>query len=407
MAKLKVKSGLDNLIESNFKILHGQRVGILANQASVDSNFRHILDLLANNNNFTLVKIFAPEHGFTGALQDMAEVKDTRHPIYNLPIVSLYGASEKSLAPKKEDLQDIDILLCDLPDIGTRYYTFAQSIGYSMMVAKEANTRVIIIDRPNPLGGESIEGAPLLKNCRSFCGYAPIPNRHGMTIGELALLMNHGFGTGDDAISAINCELEILKLSGWKRSMYFDETELPWVLPSPNMPSLNTAIVYPGQCLFEATNASEGRGTTLPFEMIGAPYIDPVQLGNWQNLVFNQGIELQGALLRQHSFLPKFQKHTDAVCYGFQLHILDRLKFKPTRWGLALIRALAESAEKDFAWRSTTYEFRDDIPAIDLLYGSANFRKCVESKESLEGINSEMTKFETEFAELRKEFLLY
>jgi uncharacterized protein YbbC (DUF1343 family) len=380
------------------------KLGLLANQATVDSNYNHILDILVNQCGTNVVRVFAPEHGFRGTLQDMDSVDDLKDEKTGLPIHSLYGDSEDTLAPSADLLEDLDALIVDLPDIGSRYYTFAQTLGYCMKIAASVDTKVFVLDRPNPLNGVTIEGAPLKRRCRSFCGYAPIANRHGMTLGELALLMNAGFGEGEDRLEAANCDLEVVELKGWNRSQYFEETKLPWVLPSPNMPSMETVVIYPGSCLFEATEVSEGRGTTKPLETFGAPYINP---DDWIAAVREMDLDLKGAVLRPSSFVPKFQKHAGKTCWGIQLHVLDREEFQSVRWSLALIAALHATYPSDFAWRKAAFEFVDRVPAIDLLYGSANYRETLEKGMPLDSIFEEMRQFETEFSEARKPFLLY
>lgn len=397
-----VASGLDNLVLSNFVQLKGAKLGLIANQASITLDYSHICDLLHAHAN--LEKIFAPEHGFRGELQDMESVDDTLDAKTKLPVISLYGTSEKSLAPTKDALKDLDILVVDLQDVGSRYYTYAQTLGLIMEVAKETSTKVVVLDRPNPINGVDVEGGELLKSCRSFCGYAPVPNRHAMTIGELALMMNRGFEINGVSIPAISCELEIIPMLGWKRAMYYDETGLPWVFPSPNMPTLDTAIVYPGACLFEATQVSEGRGTTRPFELLGAPYIDP---DAWIDATFKEDVVLRGASLRATHFQPTFQKHAKTLCAGVQIHVHDRSKFKSYDWALALISSLKKLHGKDFKWRSDAYEFVKDVPAIDLLHGSPKLRETIEAGTSIAPLIKENKEFSDLFLETRKEFLLY
>lgn len=399
-----VRSGLDVLVSENFSRLRGKRLGFVGNQGSVDRQFRHAVDLLYSTSGISLVRLFAPEHGFRGALQDMEHIGHCIDPLTQLPVISLYGATPESLAPTKEALGDIDVLIFDLQDIGTRYYTFAQTLGLVMQVAKDCGVQVMVLDRPNPLGGVAAEGSGLLKSCRSFCGYAPVPNRHGLTIGELAQIMNNGFGAGENAIPAIACDLEIVGMQGWKRNQYFDQTGLPWVLPSPNMPTLDTAIVYPGMCLFEATNISEGRGTTRPFEFIGAPFIKPQE---WIALIKSLAPELTGFVLRENSFVPGFQKFKGEICHGVQVHVLDRADFQSYRLALAMIRALAELYPKQFAWRTQAYEFISNVPAIDLLFGSSLFRTTVEEKVPLGELFAQLESNEKGFLEGRTPFLQY
>ena len=251
--------GIDVLAQQDFRSLQGATVGLVCNQASLNIAGEHLVDLVAQSGICTLQRIFAPEHGFRGKAQDMEAVSDEAHDA--IDVVSLYGSTLESLRPKESDLEDLDVLLIDLPDIGTRYYTFSQTMAYCMEVAGTTKTRIIVLDRPNPIGGIQIEGSPLTKGFQSFCGIGPVANRHGMTLGELALMFKKGFGEGNDAIPPHPCELEVIRAENWNRPQYLDQTGIPWVRPSPNMPNLDAAIVYPGTCLFEATNLSEGRGT--------------------------------------------------------------------------------------------------------------------------------------------------
>ncbi len=398
-----VYTGLDQLEAEDFSRFSGLRVGLLANQAAVNSSMTHALDICRASRSIKLIKLFAPEHGFFGALQDMAAVDHCIEPGSKISLISLYGSTEESLVPKEEDLKDLDLLLVDLPDIGTRYYTFAQTLGYCMKVAARTGTKVAVLDRPNPLNGLDIEGAALESYCRSFCGYASIANRHGLTLGELACVMNRGFGEQSFRIDPLNCDLEIIPLSGWTRDMYFDQTGLPWVMPSPNMPTLDTALVYPGTCLFEATTVSEGRGCTRPFEIIGAPYIDG---SLWAKETKLLGIGLEGASLRPLSFEPQFHKWAKITCGGLQIHVTDRRRFKPFRLGLALLYTLARLYPAEFALRPDAYEFVDKVPAIDLLFGSDGLRKTLFSGE-LKDLLEELSSFEAWYKQARKEFLLY
>jgi uncharacterized protein YbbC (DUF1343 family) len=399
-----VASGLDKLTASGFVLLKGANVGILANQASVNSDCQHIVDLCLQSKACTVKKLFAPEHGFRGELQDMEHVDSSVDTYTGLPTISLYGSSAESLTPSKDDLKGIDILLFDLQDIGARYYTFAQSLAFCMKACGANGTRLVVVDRPNPINGLTLEGNKLQAKCRSFCGYAPVPARHGLTIGELAKLMHQGFEVGSTSIPQIDCELDVICLEGWNRGDYFSQTKLPWVLPSPNMPTLETAVVYPGACLFEATNISEGRGTTKPFEFVGAPYIDGFE---WARAVHDLGIGLDGVKLRPLSFVPHYSKHQGKLCYGVQIHVTDRSLFKPIRLCLALIYAAKALYPKDFSWRHEAYEFVDKVPAIDLLHGSNSFRHAVEAQSPLQPVIEKMSKFETNYAAKREEYLLY
>lgn len=401
--KKPVKTGLDVLVEQGFAPLAGARVGVVAHAASVDCKLRHVVDLLHGRKEFSLVRIFAPEHGFRGAAQDMVSVEDAYDARTNLPVVSLYGNSFESLIPKIGSLDDLDILVVDLQDVGSRYYTYTQTLALCMEACGKCGVKVIVLDRPNPINGIDIEGALLTAGCRSFCGMHPVANRHGLTMGEFARLILAGFGEGENRTPGISCQLQVIELQGWKRKMYFGDTGLPWIFPSPNMPTVETALVYPGACLFEATNLSEGRGTTKPFELIGGPYVDGTL---WAEETLLTGLSLPGTGLRPVGFLPQFQKWQQKVCSGVQIHITDRSTFKPFRLGLALI-ATAARLFPEFSWRRQSYEFIDNVPAIDLLYGNLNFRKAVETKAPLSSLLPELERFEAWYTEARKEFLIY
>lgn len=401
---MSVTTGLDKLVRDKFVGLENKTLALLVNQSSVDSSFTHILEHFAKRPDLKLKKVFAPEHGLFGGPQDMESVSSTNERLTGVPVVSLYDGTTAGLSPSEKELQGIDILIIDIPDIGSRYYTYAQTTALAMEVAGRTKTKVIILDRPNPIDGVTIEGSPLKKKYRSFCGMLTVPQRHGLTLGELALMYQKGFGPSEDAYPACSCELEIIKCEAWKRDQYIDDANGTWVIPSPNMPTLDTAIVYPGGCLFEGTNISEARGTTLPFELIGAPFIDGYELKKQTD---KENIELLGAVLRPVSFIPKFQKWANQECGGVQIHVTNRKVFKPLRWSLALISATARLYPGQFKWRTDTYEFIDHIPAIDLLYGSDGFRKLVDQGGDLAQLIPELTNFESWFQGARKDFLLY
>ncbi len=404
MMKHKITPSLDIFCKTKLSILDNKRIGIISNQASVDSKLNHIVDIIKYYSKANLVKLFAPEHGFRGVLQDMECVESSFDEKTKLPVISLYGNTEETLSPQKKDFEDLDILLFDLKDVGTRYYTFSQTLMYTMKIAKKTNTKVIVLDAPNPINGVTVEGPPLLPKYKSFCGYSPIPTRHGLTMGELALLMNEGFSINDTSIPAINCDLEIIKMENWKRELYYDETSLPFVLPSPNLPSIDSMILYPGACLFEATNLSEGRGTTKPFEFVGAPYINSTKLIEG---IKDLKIGLDGAILRETSFIPHYSKHKGTLCHGVQIHITNRKLLTPFKLALSIIYVSKNLYKENFSWRKETYEFIKDINPIDLLYGSDSFRKAVENSTSLLPIINEITTFEKTFQAKRPPLLLY
>jgi uncharacterized protein YbbC (DUF1343 family) len=399
-----VRSGLENLAAESFSSLHGRAIGLLANQSAVDRSFKHILTYLAEQSKIKLVKIFAPEHGFYGAPQDMVAVKDDNEPQTGAPIVSLYGASAETLRPNPDHFNDIDTLLVDLPDIGTRYYTFAQTVGYCLEIAKAKNVEVVVLDRPNPLNGTTVEGVGLELGCRSFCGYAPVPQRHGLTLGEHSKLINDGFSINSQSIPQIGAKLRIIGCTGWNRADFLDQTGLPWVIPSPNMPTLETAVVYPGGCLIEATTLSEGRGTTRPFELFGSPGVNSSDWLKAHNKLFPKQ---PGYTLREVKFLPQHQKHGGELCNGFQIHVTDRRTFQPLRAYISLFFSLKYSHPDELRWRGDAYEFIDNVSPIDLLYGSSSLRTALEAGADARSIFDELVAFESDFKAARESLLLY
>jgi uncharacterized protein YbbC (DUF1343 family) len=363
-----VKTGLDVLVAQNFAPLAGLRVGLVTHPAAVDSQLRHAIDLFAQSGRFKLAAIFGPEHGLLGQAQDLISVshaESKRHA--DLQVYSLYGEDEASLHPKAEQLKGLDALVIDLQDIGSRYYTFQATMRFCLQAALPLGIKVIVLDRPNPLGGEKVEGPALRKGYESFVGCHDLAIRHGLTMGELAMLYQHELKLEDGALEIIHCE-------GWKREQYWDATGLPWVLPSPNMPTLDTALVYPGQCLIEGTNLSEGRGTTKPFEICGAPWIDATKLAKRL-----QAEKHPGVAFRPVWFRPTFQKHAGIDCGGVQLHVTDRDAYQSVRCSLALLAAMRDLSGEKFKWRTEVYEFVKEPIAIDLLFGSDRERKHLEA----------------------------
>ncbi|MBN1962992.1 MAG: DUF1343 domain-containing protein [Deltaproteobacteria bacterium] len=359
-------TGLDRLLTNPERYLGQGRIGLCANPATIDISFNHALDLMHADKRINLTLLFGPEHGLRGDAQDMVSVADSYDAITGIPEVSLYGASESSLTPSAEQLARIDTLVIDIQDIGSRYYTYAATMAFCMQAAAKADVRVVVLDRPNPIGGMQIEGGGIEPGLENFCGLYSIPQRHGLTMGELARLYQKSYG--------LNCELTIIACEGWRRSQYFDDTQLPWVMPSPNMPTLDTAIVYPGMCLIEGTNISEGRGTTRPFELVGAPFINGRVLVEALNK-----LELDGVVFRPCVFRPTFHKHINQACGGVQLHVTDRQSFLPYRTGLAIIWCIKQLWPNFFGWRREPYEFRPDVPAIDLLTGTPRVRELIDS----------------------------
>lgn len=356
-----VLTGLMALKNRGFAELRGLRIGLLANPTAVDADFVHLLDLLADCG-VRVEVLFGPEHGFHCTVQDMVGVGEARHAVR---IVSLYGDTFESLRPAEADLRPLDALVFDIQDIGSRYYTYVWTLALTMEVAARTGTRIIVLDRPNPITGSHVEGGSLDVPLRSFVGLHEIPNRHGMTAGEIATLV---------ALLLDIPKPEIVRMEGYRRSMWHDETGAPWVMPSPNMPTPETALVYPGQCLLEGTNLSEGRGTTRPFEIFGAPFM------NGRRLAEALAAEaLPGACFRPLQFQPTFHKWAGRECGGLQIHVTDREAFLPYRTSLAILRHTRALWPREFAWRVEPYEFRGDVPAVDLLTGSPRVREMIDA----------------------------
>jgi uncharacterized protein YbbC (DUF1343 family) len=368
-----MRTGLERLLDDPRRILGKARVGLVANPTAVDRRLRHAIDLLHAHPDVDLRMLFGPEHGIRGEAQYMVGVTGGRDEATGLPEISLYGSTVESLSPQRDHLAALDVLLFDIQDVGARYYTYAATMALCMRAAATAGVKIVVLDRPNPLGGLQIEGGGLEPGLENFCGLYPVPQRHAMTVGELARLYNATFGIG--------CDLEVVPCEGWQRRLYFDETELPWVMPSPNMPTLDTAIVYPGLCLLEATNVSEGRGTTRPFELLGAPFVDGRTLADE---LARYG--LPGAAFRPCVFQPTFDKHAGKTCGAVQIHVTDRRIFDSYRTGLAVLVAIKKLAPTGFAWRKTAYEFRDDAPAIDLLTGKPAVRAAIDAGGDLDAV---------------------
>ena len=388
-------SGIDHLLSQPEKYLQGKTVGLIVNHTSLAGDGKHSITHFLSHSAFTLQALFAPEHGLNGTAQDMVPIDNEVDLLSGLDIKSLYGKNKDSLVPDPTLLHDIDNLVFDIQDIGSRYYTFIYTMANCMIICKQAGTRMVVCDRPNPINGTSVEGNLVGEAWRSFVGQYPLPNRHGMTVGELARLFNEHFG--------IHCDLTVVPMSGWSREMWYDQTGMIWTPPSPNMPTLATATVYPGLCLIEGTLLSEGRGTTLPFEQIGAPFIDPHKLV--ARLETDSHL-LPGVFFRPQYFKPMFQKHAGEVCAGLQLHITDRDQFKPLLTTLALLRAIAEIYPDQLQWRTEPYEFVSDRLAIDLLYGNPKLRETIFTDSfSLPAL--EEREELSAFLPLRQEYLIY
>jgi uncharacterized protein YbbC (DUF1343 family) len=384
-----VQSGLD-LLARRAMLLRGRRVGLLCHQASVTRDLTHAADAVARLRGVQLAALFAPEHGIAGAAQDHARVASTRDPATGLPVWSLYG---RRLAPRAHMLRGIDTLVVDLQDVGSRYYTFVWTMALAMRACARVDMPVVVLDRPNPLGGLVMEGNLPDPRFASFVGLYPLPVRHGMTIGELAAYLNE--------THSIGCALTVVPMQGWRRAMSWEDTGWPWVAPSPNMPTPDTARVYPGGCLIEGTNLSEGRGTTRPFELGGAPFLDARQLAS--QLARR---DLPGVTFRAAAFRPAFHKYRGQLCQGVQVHVTDTRRFKPFATYLALIVA-ARRQSRLFRWRRPPYEGERRKLPIDLLCGGDRIRRAVEHGIPLASIERSWRPDLAGFTWRRRPYLLY
>src|SRR5713101_6258107 len=385
-----VLSGLDVLASRLSSLLRGRTVGLLSHQASVTRDLTHARQAIGAIRGVKLLRLFAPEHGLSGAAQDLVSVGAERDALTGLPVVSLYG---KRLAPEPRALAGLGALVVDLQDVGSRYYTFVWTMTLAMKAAARIGLPVVVLDRPNPLGGEKLEGNLPDPRFASFVGLYPLPTRHGMTIGELAGYLNDTHGLG--------CDLTVVPMLGWKRAMLWEDTGLPWVAPSPNMPTPDTARVYPGGCLVEGTDLSEGRGTTRPFEWIGAPFLDAARL---VRALTRRG--LPGVTFRAAAFQPAFHKYRGQLCQGVQLHLPDAARFKPFATYLALI-VEARRQSRLFRWRRPPYEFEMKRLPIDLLCGGDGIRRAIERGVPLGRIERSWRGALTRFARARRPYLLY
>jgi uncharacterized protein YbbC (DUF1343 family) len=369
-----------------------RRVGVVANPSSIGRDFSHVVDLVSRSGTAQLAAIFGPQHGFRSDVQEnMIETGHARDAGRRVAVYSLYSETR---APTAAMLDGLDAIVIDLQDVGTRIYTYIYTMANCLVAARRHHLPVIVCDRPNPIGGVAVEGPMLLPGFESFVGQFPIPMRHGMTIGELARLFNDHFGIGAD--------LDVLPMAGWRRAMYHDQTGVPWVLPSPNLPTLDSAIVYPGTVLFEGTSLSEGRGTTRPFELVGTPGVDAEPFARALN---ESG--LPGVFFRPAIFEPTFHKHAHERCGGCQMHVLDRHAFRPVLTGVALVAGLKAAAPGTFQWRQPPYEYEETLLPFDILAGSSDLRHQIERGETLTAIAASWADGVAAFLELRQSFLIY
>lgn len=388
-----MKTGLEVFIEKSFRKYRGMRLGVLCNQASVDAKMRHIHDLVLQKKlGLNITCFLGPQHGIRGEKQDnMVESQDFTDPRSGKPVFSLYADTRE---PTEKMCEHFDTLVVDLQDIGTRIYTFIYTLANCMRAAKKYGKKVVVLDRPNPIDGLTLEGNCLEPEFTSFVGQYPIIVRHGMTIGELALMFNEHFGIG--------CDLEIIRLQGWKRAMHADQWKRDWVTPSPNIPTYLSALVFPAGVYFEGTNLSEGRGTTKPFEYVGAPFIDADAFAAHLNAQ-----KMPGVYFRPIFFQPTYQKCKDQVCGGLQFHVTDRKKFNGFLAGIRIIEAAARLYGHSFNWKKPPYEYEHTRMPIDLIAGTALLRELVEQGKPLKELEKKAVRDVAAFKKLRKPFLLY
>ena len=385
-----VTTGLERLCGDLAERVRGRRVGVLCHHASVTAKLAFAVDALRKAG-ARVVRLLGPEHGPWGTAQDMVAVASGKDRWTGLDLVSLYGDHEGSLAPDESALAGLDVLVIDLQDVGARYYTYAETAARAVLAAARAGIEALVCDRPNPLGGASIEGNLLRDECTSFVGMHPVPQRHGLSFGELV-----------KSYVEPECAVEVIPMQGWRRDMWFDQTGLPWIPPSPNMPTLTTALVYPGLCLLEGTNVSEGRGTTTPFEVFGAPFVDPFRLARSLSR-----LDLPGVAFRPHVFQPTFQKYVGQACGGVQIVVTDRDLARPVRLGIAILCTLRSLWPDEVRWRTESYEFVSERPAIDLLLGDPRLRERIDAGASVAEVTEGFAADEATFADLREAWLIH
>jgi uncharacterized protein YbbC (DUF1343 family) len=372
-------------------LLRGRTVGLVCNPASIDARFVHVLDR-AVAAGVRIGAIFGPQHGFRSDVQEnMIESPHATDAGHQAPVYSLYSETRE---PTAQMLAGLDALVVDLQDVGTRIYTYIYTMANCLRAARRHGLPIIVCDRPNPIGGLDVEGPVLAAGFESFVGQFPIPMRHGMTIGELARLFNEVFQIG--------AKLEVVAMNGWTRTAYFDSTGLPWVLPSPNLPTLDSCIVYPGTVLFEGTTLSEGRGTTRPFELVGAPGVHPERFASALNRRGLPGVHFRPAL-----FEPTFHKHASAACGGCQIHVTDRAVFRPVLTGVTLLEAFAREGLTGSLWRDPPYEYEYRLPPIDILAGSASLRENIDRGVSAAEVAAGWAAGVADFSRTRATYLLY
>ena len=384
--------GLEKLLQAKTGVLRGARVGLVCNQASVDHNYHHAADLLHEHPEVNLRALFGPQHGIRGDVQD--NMIETEHGIDRKTGVPVYSLYSETREPTEAMLRDIDVIVFDMQDVGCRIYTFVYTLANCMRAARKWGKKVVVCDRPNPISGGGVAGNVLEPEYASFVGQFPIPTRHGMTVAELARMFNEHFN--------LDSEIEVVPMDGWQRKFWHDETNAPWVLPSPNIPTLDSATVFPGAVHFEGTQISEGRGTTRPFELIGAPYIDPDDYAGQLN-----NLGLAGVFFRSCAFQPTFQKHGGVTCGGVQIHVTDRQLFEPVIAGVAMVKLAYDMYTDDFLWKKTPYEYVYDKNPFDVISGTNKIREAIEQGSGLNEIQDSWKGPLGEFRAVREKYLLY
>ena len=393
MTAQRTRLGVEVLLDEKIDLIRGRKVGLVCNHASVLPNtFRHLADEFAAGDEFELTTLFGPQHGIRGDVQyNMIETPHVIDPRTGIMVYSLYSEVRE---PTEEMLANLDDIVVDLQDVGCRIYTFIYTMANCMIAAKKYGKRVVVCDRPNPINGNDIEGNITEHEFKSFVGQFELPTRHGMTSGELARMFNERFGIG--------CELEVVEMQNWSREMWGDQTGLPWVLPSPNIPDVDTCVVFPATVHIEGTELSEGRGTTLPFFLNGAPYIDPYA---W--VAELRKFNFPGVAFREAYFRPTFAEFTGETCGGVQLHVTDRESFTPVIVGIAMVKTAYDLFPNDFQWRQNAYEYVFDKNPFDVVCGTDKIRKAIESGVALESIGESWTSGLAEFKSVRESYLIY
>ncbi len=388
----RIRPGIQVLLNDKLDMIRGQRIGLVCNQASVLPDLRHAADVFFEHPDINLTTLFGPQHGIRGDLQD--NMIETDHAVDSHTGLWIYSLYSETREPTEKMLENVDTIVFDLQDVGCRIYTFVYTMANCMRAAKKFGKRVMVCDRPNPINGVAVEGNVTETEFTSFVGQFEIPTRHGMTTGELARMFNDHFGMG--------CDLEVVAMDGWRRDMWFEDTGLPFVMPSPNIPTVDTCVVFPATVHIEGTEISEGRGTTKPFELNGAPYIDP-----WAWVAELERFNFPGVTFRQTYFQPTFQKHARVTCGGVQIHVTDREAFTPVIVGIAMIKTAYDLYTDQFEWKRDAYEYVFDKNPFDVVTGTDKIREAIENGDPLRQIEESWNGGLVAFGDARKAYLLY